>query len=264
MMTGARDNQSDRDRAGVSLSHTSSISITSGAEKRRWQILLNTMPKSGSVYILKSLAQIVGLETMHLGNPANGQISAQDILAFRAGEHIAQNHLAPSAENLQLLKQFKPKMVLHLRDPRQALLSWVYHLDWKSRTEPGSLKMRPGYFDHSISSKIDFQIENYLPRLVSWAERWVEIADQGKLPILITSQYELRRDEKAFFNAILSFYQIELDFTPPTLPRTLEETHFRKADPEEWKRTFTPEQAARATSAIPHALNRRFGWSDEG
>ena len=59
-------------------------------------------------------------------------------------------------------------------------------------------------------------------------------------------------------------YQIELDFTPPNLPRTLEETHFRKADPEEWKRTFTPEQAARATSAIPHALMRRFGWSDEG
>jgi len=262
MTMGARDNQLDRDRAGVSLSHTSSIA--SDAEGRRWQILLNTMPKSGSVYILKSLAQIVGLETMHLGNPANGQISVQDILAFRAGEHIAQNHLAPTAENMQLLEQFKPKMVLHMRDPRQALLSWVYHLDWKSRTEPGSLKMRPGYFDHSISSKIDFQIENYLPRLVSWAERWVEIADQGKLQILITSQYELRRDEKVFFNAILSFYQIELDFTPPTLPRTLEETHFRKADPEEWKRTFTPEQAVRATSAIPHALNRRFGWSDEG
>jgi hypothetical protein len=35
-----------------------SSSITSGAEGRRWQILLNTMPKSGSVYILKSLAQI--------------------------------------------------------------------------------------------------------------------------------------------------------------------------------------------------------------
>ncbi|HEY5064923.1 MAG TPA: hypothetical protein VIJ04_08920 [Xanthobacteraceae bacterium] len=216
------------------------------------------------MYILKSLAQIIGLETMHLGNPTNGQISVQDILTFCAGGYIAQNHLASSAENMQLLEQFKPKMVLHLRDPRQALLSWVYHVDWKSITEPGSLKMPPGYFEHSMSSKIDFQIEKYLPNLVSWVERWVEIAGQGRLPILITSQYELRRNEKAFFNAILSFYQIELDFTPPNLPRTLEETHFRKADPEEWKRTFTPEQAARATSAIPHALMRRFGWSDEG
>ena len=98
-------------------------------------ILLNTMPKSGSVYILKSLAKIVDLKTKHCGDPSNGRLSDKDLTAFSTGGFVVQNHLALSAENLQILEQLKPRMVLHLRDPRQAMLSWLHHVDWKNRTE---------------------------------------------------------------------------------------------------------------------------------
>jgi hypothetical protein len=40
------------------------------------------------------------------------------------------------------------------------------------------------------------------------------------------------------------------------------ETHFRLADPTEWSRTVTPEQAIRAASMIPDSLSIRFGWDD--
>jgi hypothetical protein len=40
----------------------------------------------------------------------------------------------------------------------------------------------------------------------------------------------------------------------------MDETHFRKADPMEWRRTFTPDQAIRATSLISESLSTRFGW----
>jgi hypothetical protein len=238
--------------------------ITSGVELRAAGILLNTMPKSGSVYILNSLAKIVDLKTMYFGNPRNGQISLQDVMTFNGGGYVAQNHVAPSPENLKILEQFKPKMVLHLRDPRQALLSWIHHVDWKNTTEGFVLPvMPPRYFELSLSSKIDWQIEFYLPHLINWTKRWVEFADQETIPTLITHQNDLRCDERAFFDRILAFYQIKLDFALPNLPRTLE-THFRKADPEEWRRTFTPEQAALATSAIPDSLQAQFGWHDEG
>jgi hypothetical protein len=143
----------------------------------RESILLNTMPKSGSVYVLKSLAKILRLRAMYIGNQYGliDQIDVKDALTFSGGGFVSQNHLAPSAENLQILQHFKLKMVLHLRDPRQALLSWIHY------------------------------------------------------PL-------------------------------PKLARTMDETHFRKADPMEWRRTFTPSQATWATSLISESLSKRFGW----
>lgn len=268
-----------RNKVLLSLSHinASRRSLVSAAkvlfapsvEPRRVGILLNTMPKSGSLYAREGLARILGINTMYLGGryALIDQIDLDKVSAFSRGGYVSQNHLAPSPENLQVLKHFKLKMVLQLRDPRQALLSWVYHLDYITRGNDGSAELLyfiprtpSGYFKFSLSHKIDWQIANYLPNLIAWTKRWVEIADQGTIPILITHQDDLRCDERAFFAAILAFYQIEFDFELPSLPRTLDETHFRRADPDEWRRTFTPEQAARATAAIPDALQRRFGW----
>jgi hypothetical protein len=232
-------------------------------------ILLNTMPKSGSVYVLKSLAKILRLRTMYIGNQYGliDQIDVKDALTFSGGGFVSQNHLAASPENLQILQHFKLKMVLHLRDPRQALLSWIHHLHYIADGNDRSEQLlyfapRPpvGYFAFSLSRQIDWQIENYMPQLVLWATRWVEIADRGTIPILITHQNDLRLEEKAFFDAILAFYRIDLDYALPNLARTMDETHFRKADPMEWRRTFTPAQAIRATSMIPESLSKRFGW----
>jgi hypothetical protein len=232
-------------------------------------ILLNTMPKSGSVYVQKSLAKILGLRAMYIGNQYGliDQIDVKDALTFRGGGFVSQNHLAPSPENLQILQHFKLKMVLHLRDPRQALLSWIHYLHYITHgndTSEQLLYFTPrtpsGYFELSLSRQIDWQIENYMPQLVAWATRWVEIADSGTVPILITHQNDLRLEEKAFFDAILAFHQIDLDYGLPNLARTMDETHFRKADPREWRQTFTPAQAIRATSLISEALSTRFGW----
>jgi hypothetical protein len=233
-------------------------------------ILLNTMPKSGSVYVEKSLSKLLGLRTMYLGNRYGlvDQIDIRDAHTFSRGGFVSQNHLAPSPENLQVLRHFKLRMVLHLRDPRQALLSWVHYLHYVSGSDDTSEELlyvtpRPpfGYFKFSLSRQIDWQIENYMPQLVLWAERWVEIADRGTIPILITHQNDLRIREKAFFDAILIFYQLNLDYVLPKLSKTMEETHFRLADPMEWRRTFTPDQAVRATSLIPESLSERFGWN---
>jgi hypothetical protein len=238
-------------------------------QTRRESILLNTMPKSGSVYVLKSLAKILELRTMYIGNQYGliDQIDVRDALIFNAGSFVSTNHLAPSPENLQILQHLNLKMVLHLRDPRQALLSWVHHLHYITGGSDRSEQLlyftpRPpfGYFEFPLSRQIDWQIENYMPQLVAWATRWVEIADRGTIPILITQQNDLRLEEKAFFDAILAFYQIDLDYDLPNIAKTLDETHFRKADPMEWRQTFTPDQAIRATSLISDSLSTRFGW----
>lgn len=233
-------------------------------------VLLNTMPKSGSVYIREGLARILNLKPCYLGAryALIDQIDIDKAMEFSRGGYVSQNHLAASPENVQLLKHFKLKMILHLRDPRQALLSWIYHLDYITRGEDQSIELLyfiprtpSGYFDLSMSDKIDWQIDNYLPQLVAWASRWIAIADSGCIPVLITHQEELRTNEKIFFDSILSFHNIDdLTYSMPNVPRTMKDTHFRLADPTEWIRTFTPDQTLRATSEIPSSLQERFGW----
>jgi hypothetical protein len=246
---------------------TTAPAFIPGAAKRQ-AILLNTMPKSGSVYIARSLQKILGLDFMLLGNGHNliDQIALQAARRFSGGGYVSQNHLAPSAENLQILEHFKLKMVLHLRDPRQALLSWVHHLDRiTDGNDESELLLHftprtpPGYFRLSLSRKIDWQIENSLPDVVAWTKRWVEVADRGTIPILITQQRDLGTNEKALFDSILDFYQVSRDYALPNVPKTIE-VHFRRADPAEWKQTFSPEQAAAATSKISRDLRTRFGW----
>jgi hypothetical protein len=234
-------------------------------------ILLNTMPKSGSAYISGSLATILQLNTMQIGHgyALIDQINIQGARTLSRGGFVSQAHLAPSSENLQVLQYFKQKLVLHLRDPRQALLSWVHHLDWISGGSAGreellyAMPQPPsGYFDFPLTRKIDWHIENYLPQLIAWSEQWVEVADRCIIPILITRWDDLRSNEKTFFDSILAFYQLNFDYALPSLPRTMEATHFRRADPAEWIRSFTPEQADQATLMIPQPLRTRFGWHD--
>jgi hypothetical protein len=246
------------------------VAVAPEPPRREESILLNTMPKSGSIYAARSLQKIVGLDFIYLGNGYNliDQIALTAARKFRGGGYISQNHFAPSAENLQILEHFKLKMVLHLRDPRQALLSWIYHLDQITDGNDDSEfllyftpRTPPGYFGSSLSRKIDWQIENSLPDVVAWTKRWLEIVDRGRIPILITHQNDLRTNEKAFFDSILAFYQIDCDYVPPDLPKT-EETHFRRADPEEWRRTFTAEQVAVATSRFPMNCKRGLAGND--
>jgi DNA-binding transcriptional LysR family regulator len=66
--------------------------------------------------------------------PHNGA-GLRDARALVGGGYVAQSHLAPSLENLQILQHYRLKTVLHLRDPRQALLSWVHHIARRRRVD---------------------------------------------------------------------------------------------------------------------------------
>jgi hypothetical protein len=117
--------------------------------------LLNTMPKSGSAYVENSLSKILGLWTRYHGHRYGliDQIDIQDAHTFSRGGFVSQNHLAPSPENLQVLRHFK----LHLRDLRLALLSWVHYLHYVSGSDDTSKELlyvtpRPpvGYWEGQV------------------------------------------------------------------------------------------------------------------
>ncbi len=93
---------------------------------------LNTMPKSGSVFLADHLASLyrtpfarIGVDSFprSLVIPGRAEVLAQ-------GGLWDQMHLDASPENLdQLERAGIRKIYLHVRDPRQATLSWAHHLE---------------------------------------------------------------------------------------------------------------------------------------
>jgi hypothetical protein len=203
---------------------------------------------------------------MHLGNNYGliDQISPEKMRIFIDGNFVAQSHLAPSPENLRQLSHFHCRMVLHVRDPRQALLSWVHHLD-RISGDAGALLLcavhpPTGYFDWDLTRKLDWQIEHYLPLEIDWLSRWVSVHDHGVIPILLTTYEELAAGAGPVCQRICNFAGIG---TNPLhlvdIPKT-SDVHFRLGENNEWRRVYSPSQIARADAMLPNELVARFGW----
>jgi hypothetical protein len=240
--------------------------------KPAFRVLLNTLPKSGSVFLFHTLSLGLGCPEMHLGNLYSlvDQISPTQMRRFAGGAFVSQNHLAPSIENLQVLDHFDCRMVLHIRDPRQALVSWTHHLDRVCAHDDSEtlLLLAPrtphGYFARSFAEKLDWQIDNYLPRSIEWLSRWVAIHDSGALPILLTTYAELSGDIADLCRRICDFNGIpRAAFRLVEVPKTID-NHFRLGDDGEWRRVFSSDQIRRANTLLPSALADRFGWPHPG
>ena len=90
------------------------------------------------------------------------------------------------------------KLVLHLRDPRQAMISWIHHLDRITGNDYKSehnLSVHPApdkdYYSFSFEEKVDWQIKNYLPQLNKWTFEWLTYAE-NKQKILVTEFNEMK------------------------------------------------------------------------
>jgi hypothetical protein len=235
-------------------------------------LLLNTMPKSGSVFLMHTLSETLGCGRLHLGNMYSliDQISLEKMQAFAKGGWVAQDHLAPSLENLQILKHFGCAMVLHVRDPRQAMVSWTHHLDriYRKHGEEPLLLVAPcppsGYFAWNFTDKVDWQIDHYLPQAIDWLVRWLAVHDNGEIPVLLTDYGELSGDADRLCRRICGFYGIAVDgLRFVDIPKTID-NHFRLADDEEWLRVLDPAQIARVNALVPAELAARFGWPHTG
>jgi len=223
------------------------------------------MPKSGSVYLVNTLTNILkNWNFTYLGNEYAliDQINLNKARTFFNSDAVlSSNHLAPSSENINILRHFGATPVIHLRDPRSALLSWVHHLDRVTKEDENSelclytrIRVPPGYFKTSLSEKIDFHIEQYLPDLVSWTKKWLEIHDSSEISSLITYWHELKYHEKHTLRRILHFNGINYDENDLNLSspeKSIEMSHYRKGEDSEWIDVFTKSQQIKCEKLIP-------------
>lgn len=234
-------------------------------------VLLCALPKSAGVFIYNALAHGLDKPLMHAGAGGyfpNMALPQNVPSLINDSGTIYHTHAAPSPGNLIEVSERLDRMILHLRDPRGALLSWAHFIgrvvrdvDPIQRLHYG---MPAGIEGWKFGKQIDWYIGHVLPSFVSWSSGWLEAIEENEMGerALVTTYEELVKDQDGFFDRLLSFYAIDEDlFEYPARPEkgTL---NFRKGDPQEWNKVFTAAQRKRASKAVPNELKERFGWLD--
>ena len=235
-------------------------------------ILLNTLPKSGTVYILNALTKGLKINFMRISGNSfpDDLIVREKIQQLALGNCLTAEHLPANLVNLNLISEYLDKLIIHLRDPRQALLSWVNFLNkLKSKDPQAILSYAPSlffdkYFFISFEEQISWQIEQgYLQAGIQFIETWLKAAENKDFhpKILFTRHEDLVENSKQFFNFILDFYEIDpMSFSFPDKPIP-GQGHYRKGEIDEWRKVFNPEQIEKATSMMPDYFFSKFGWT---
>lgn len=240
-------------------------------------VCLNTMPKSASIFIQDVLHHALGLERVRISSGffPDDLVVPTWLSALAEGGRITQEHLPARPLNLRLLTRHIDRLVWHVRDPRQATLSWTHHVA-KLRRDKRDAELAmiepvlpADYFDRDLAGQLDWQIDRHLPLLVAWTEGWLDVldADDPPLKMLCTRFEDFRADKDAFFSRILAFYEIDpahMRAITPLLERTQAlrqgQAHFRAGQTEEWRDIFTPEQRRRATACLGARVPARLNY----
>tara|TARA_R110002074_G_C12430455_1_gene656776 strand:- start:103 stop:1110 length:1008 start_codon:yes stop_codon:yes gene_type:complete len=231
-------------------------------------IFIVTLPKSATVYIANSISSTLKYRlTNTLVTPMFPKNVVWSVMIhdFQRGGMVSASHMQADRQNMASVKQAGlRKGVLHIRDPRAALLSWVhfvfkkgdmYHFNAKRIENPAGRALNKLPFEE----RVDGCMETFFYPCVDWIADWIrEIEADSRMNFLVVHHEDLVADEAAYFGKIMSFYGINAKVG--TVDKN-ETTHFRSGDNDEWRTVFTPAQIQRMNEAIPDWMWDRFGWA---
>lgn len=169
-------------------------------------------------------------------------------------------HLYPESVNISRLKESGiSKVIVHVRDPRQALLSFVHHIDRYPMDFPQL--NNDDYRRLTLNKKIDVVFDEWYPVTVDWIEGWAKAA--GEMDILFSTFEEFRTSPQSVVERYLAYYGGDRSwFDSSTVFSHDEKTdyHFRRGEIDEWRRVFSPEQIERVNGALSEEVRLLFGW----
>ena len=234
-------------------------------------IIINALLKSGSTYLQQNL--IHGLryksETLPFLTAKEWYVELPTDITKPA--ILTKQHFVPTTSNIGLFKILADRIVIHVRDPRQVLISWVHHLKVARVMQDeivffDDINMTPEQF-HALAfeQQVDLSIEHFLPRTVRWIKSWlaVKTAEEKKpygLKILLTTYDELIKNEQKLYNKIMAFYQIPTSQFKRKEFQKNDVVRFRKGDTQEWRTSLTAKQKQRVAELVPNSLLQQFNW----
>lgn len=156
------------------------------------------------------------------------------------------------------------KCVVHIRDPRQALLSWAkQHRALKDQRITYGIEgdiIPQSILDGTWEDQIKYYIENEYPKFVNWLVNWLRVASENAGKILLTTFDDLFNDNMALVAKILNFMGYTNAKDVAIESRASDNGHFRCGELYEFARVYSSEQMHAVNALIPEEIFVRFGW----
>jgi hypothetical protein len=254
-------------------------------------ILINTLPKSGSMYIFYTLQKgLPNYDQYHLTDelrriftvfrdtgsafPYTITVDPLEMKNFGRGQALSQEHINFTEPNLDILSRYIDRFVVHIRDPRQALLSWVHHTKWCAENDIIEYSNNvTQVLQSSFHDQVNYYIENHFKGLIDWLEGWANLLcksdnkngiyvhynNKKKIKILLTTHQELLENESVLFSRICEFYKLRIKKLEPIKKDS--SSHFRQGSSDEWRSVFTPMQIERCNMLMPQSLFDFYGFA---
>lgn len=170
-----------------------------------------------------------------------------------------------SYHNMKVLKDAGiDKATVLLRDPRDALVSWVHHIaklgpsgrDYHSRI----YHIPRAYFEWTHEEQLAFQIRTFLPTIGNWIEGWLDYyaSDDREIDLQFVYYDELRSDPVRYLGRIAEFHGLaNVDYTKLRRPSP-GELHFRKGEHDQWRSEFTTDDQHLANALLGDRIIKAF------
>jgi hypothetical protein len=162
-------------------------------------IIVVALPKSGSTSITNAMAAQSKKDYIEFPNRQGKGLFSNSIPVYSCYRQIQDcgiimhSHLSPKQKYIDFLATVPNlHIVLHLRDPREALISI---LDMVHRQNTYQIISRNrNLLNLSIVAQLDWMIEQYLPFQVRWISSWLKIVNERPaLNIAVSSFNDLKK-----------------------------------------------------------------------
>jgi hypothetical protein len=228
-------------------------------ERQLPSVLIVTPGKAASVAVGNILSSGFDLPTMATSISTNNVIPSW-AKEFLRGGCMNSSHLMASSHNISRLSQAGVKrVILHVRDPRQIVVSFAHHLT-DYRAQFGSIEGYSEILDASFSDRVDFVIRELLPQQVEWLNNWLGARDELEICISTYEMFVLER--KRFIDNLLMHYGGDTRYFNISNAESSSgvDSHFRKGMTDEWRSVTTKEQVSRMNKVVGDKLLTTFGW----
>lgn len=236
-------------------------------------ILITALPKSGSEYLFAIFRK--GLGKQWTRGVATNAFPDSELVEFGLDRLIATRasakvHAPASPLNLFLLFQHYKfdRVVVHVRDPRQALVSYANFMPavLADGAQVHRLQIPADYVSWPFERQLDWQIDHWLPGAIAWTADWAAAGERPDLRerILFTRFAEMVADRRALTEKILDFYGVDhalFDFEAQGDPKA-GQLNFRSGQTDEWRRVLSEPQLAKVATMMPRDLLSRFDWAE--
>jgi hypothetical protein len=235
----------------------------SGRKQR--QAMFFALPKSAGTSVVQTLAETLRIRYVASGSDDtrvpgySAAVLEPAILERLSGRDLLhQTHAMPWRENLEKMREYcYRKFIVHLRDPRDALLSYYYMAEKYELHRLRLLLMYPDYDRLPPIERMELLARKIYPNFLEWIIGWTAAADAAGGRAMVTSFERFKREPEPLLSELTRFLGgRELPLAP------VRKTHFRKGKSGQKDDPLLPaELRERLYEQIPHELCRRFDWA---